>query len=173
MTAILDEIRRLDAARKRGDISAKEYASERGRILASVEDADIAPTMDEPRVRPSRQADTAASGRTQSPHRSARTSARPSARPAPERAVPREAEPAPQAARTASPQPKSEAIDFADPDASDDITNFWGLIFIGFCGAGLMTFLVGRLIGDLTIALTLAITVFAAMVIAAFQRMQT
>ncbi|KUP92800.1 hypothetical protein [Tritonibacter horizontis] len=169
MTAILDEIRRLDAARKRGDISAKEYASERGRILASVEDADIAPTMDEPRVRPSRQADTAASGRTQSPHRSARTSAGPAA----ERAVPREAEPAPQAARTASPWPQSEAIDFGDPDASDDITNFWGLIFIGFCGAGLMTFLVGRLIGDLTIALTLAITVFAAMVIAAFQRMQT
>ncbi|WP_255731612.1 hypothetical protein [Phaeobacter sp. B1627] len=55
----------------------------------------------------------------------------------------------------------------------DDITSFWGLIFIGLCAAGLMTFLIGRLIGDITIALTLAITVFAAIVIAAFQRMQT
>ena len=52
------------------------------------------------------------------------------------------------------------------------MTFFWGLVLVGLCAAAIMTFLVGQLIGDITIALTLAVTVFAAVVIAAFQRMQ-
>lgn len=59
-----------------------------------------------------------------------------------------------------------------DPAESHDMSFFWGLILVGLCAAGSMTFLIGRLIGDITIALTLAVTVFAAVVIAAFQRMQ-
>ncbi|NIZ14200.1 SHOCT domain-containing protein [Phaeobacter sp. HF9A] len=135
MTAILHEIRQLDAARKRGDISAEEYATARGRLLASVEDAAVEP---------------------QEP---ARHAAR--GRPAPRRP----------AARAARPTPKPPSAP-SEGTAPDDMSGFWALILIGLCAAGLMTFLVGQLIGDITIALTLAVTVFAAIVIAAFQRMQ-
>ncbi|TNJ41060.1 SHOCT domain-containing protein [Phaeobacter sp. B1627] len=158
MTAILEEIRQLDAARKRGDISAKEYATERERILASVEDADVTPTFSaRPRPQPAARA---------APARP-RSAPGPASRPVTDTPNPSSG---PSAGR---PQARPETTVGNTVGNPDDITSFWGLIFIGLCAAGLMTFLIGRLIGDITIALTLAITVFAAIVIAAFQRMQT
>ncbi|AHC99337.1 hypothetical protein [Leisingera methylohalidivorans] len=109
MTAIFEEIRRLEAARKKGDITAAAFAEAKGRLLATVEDATVLPPF----------------------------------------------EPAPQPRRTDSAAPGP-----------------WGLMLMGLCGAGLLTFLAGRLIGDLTIAFTLVATVFAAIVIAAFRKLE-
>ena len=103
------------------------------------------------------------------PHRSDRD-ARLNLRPAPSCAPSPDRPRAPAEAR---PEVRPEVRTETTAGNPDDISSFWGLIFIGLCAAGLMTFLIGRLIGDITIALTLAITVFAAIVIAAFQRMQT
>ncbi|OIQ27289.1 MAG: hypothetical protein BM562_14990 [Alphaproteobacteria bacterium MedPE-SWcel] len=161
MTAILEEIRQLDAARKRGDISAKEYATERERILASVEDADVTPSFSaQPRSQPTARAAPVRPRRAPEPA----PGPAPSRAPSPDR---------PQARAEARPEVRPEVRTETSAGNPDDISSFWGLIFIGLCAAGLMTFLIGRLIGDITIALTLAITVFAAIVIAAFQRMQT
>ena len=44
----------------------------------------------------------------------------------------------------------------------------WGLMLIGLCGAGLLTFIAGQLIGDLTIAFTLVACIFAAIGSAGF-----
>ncbi len=40
MTAILDEIRRLEAAKNRGELSPAEYAAAKSRLMETVEDAD-------------------------------------------------------------------------------------------------------------------------------------
>ncbi|UWQ54014.1 SHOCT domain-containing protein [Leisingera caerulea] len=109
MIAIFEEIRRLEAARKKGWISASEYAVAKGRLLETVEDATVLP--------------------------------------------PFEAQPPRQAVARDSPGP-------------------WGLMLIGLCGAGMLTFLAGQVIGDLTIAFTLVTSVFAAVVIAAFRRLE-
>ena len=143
MTVMLERLRQLEAARKRGELSDAEYASARARLMAVVEDVDVETTG--PTARPS--------ATPQEPAKAARPRPRPTA-----------AQPTRRAAPAVAPH--------SDPAESDDMSFFWGLILVGLCAAGLMTFLVGRLIGDITIALTLAVTVFAAVVIAAFQRMQ-
>lgn len=110
MTAIIEEIRRLESARETGEISAAELAEAKARLLETVEDATVLP--------------------------------------------PFEAAPPPQReARSQTPGP-------------------WGLILAGLCGAGLLTFLAGQLIGDLTIAFTLVTCILAAVVIAAFRRLE-
>ncbi|MBQ4825702.1 MULTISPECIES: SHOCT domain-containing protein [unclassified Leisingera] len=114
MTAIFEEIRRLEAARKKGDISAAEFAEAKGRLLATVEDATVLPPFEfEP---PRREARRETSGTAPGP---------------------------------------------------------WGLMLMGLAGAGLLTLLAGQLIGDLTIAFTLVATVFAAIVIAAFRKLES
>lgn len=110
MTAIFEEIRRLEAARKRGDISKAEFASAKARLLDTVEDATVL--------------------------------------------APFETAPAAQ-------QPPSGAA-----------PGPWGLMLLGLCGAGLLTFLAGQLIGDLTIAFTLVAACVAAVVVAAFRRLE-
>lgn len=40
MTTILDEIRRLEAAKARGDMTESEHAMAKARLMAGVEDAD-------------------------------------------------------------------------------------------------------------------------------------
>ena len=40
MTAVLNDIRQLDAARRRGEISPAEYAAARRRLLEAIPDAD-------------------------------------------------------------------------------------------------------------------------------------
>ena len=44
MTAILEEIRRLDAAKQRGDLTEGEYNSAKAKIVSAVEEADVAPS---------------------------------------------------------------------------------------------------------------------------------
>jgi len=46
----------------------------------------------------------------------------------------------------------------------------WALI--GFCAAGIMTFIVAQLIGDMTIAVTLVVTIFAAILVKAAKRLE-
>ena len=41
MTAILDELRRLDAAKSRGELSPAEYASAKAKLMSGIEDADV------------------------------------------------------------------------------------------------------------------------------------
>ena len=51
MTAILDDIRRLDAAHARGDMSAVELAAEKARLFEAIPDAEdiqVAPPSREP-----------------------------------------------------------------------------------------------------------------------------
>ncbi|MBY6066546.1 SHOCT domain-containing protein [Leisingera aquaemixtae] len=109
MTVIFEEIRRLEAARKKGDISEAEFARAKGRLLETVEDATVLP--------------------------------------------PFEFEPQRRRAASTGPGP-------------------WGTVLIGICMAGLLTFLAGQLIGNITIAFTLVATVCAAIVIAAFRRLE-
>ncbi|KIC10470.1 hypothetical protein RA19_12255 [Leisingera sp. ANG-M1] len=109
MTAILEEVRRLEAAREKGEISASEYAEAKGRLLESVEDATVLPPFEF--EKPKRRATGAAPGP-------------------------------------------------------------WGLMLIGLCGAGLLTFIAGQLIGDLTIAFTLVTCIFAGIVVAAFRKLE-
>jgi len=139
MTVMLERLRQLDAARKRGDLTDAQYADARSKLLSMVEDAEVEPA---------------------GPHARGAAAAK-AARPRPRTA-------ATSSARRAAPMVAPQS----DPAESHDMSFFWGLILVGLCAAGLMTFLIGRLIGDITIALTLAVTVFAAVVIAAFQRMQ-
>ncbi|MFK7875766.1 MAG: SHOCT domain-containing protein [Paracoccaceae bacterium] len=41
MTAVLSELRRLEAARRRGDLDAQEYARIKADIVTAVEDAEL------------------------------------------------------------------------------------------------------------------------------------
>lgn len=109
MTAIFEDVRRLEAARKNGDISEAEFAAAKARLLDTVEDATVLPPFESAQARKR----TAPSG----------------------------------------PGP-------------------WGLMLFGLCGAGLLTFLAGQLIGDLTIAFTLVAACFAAVVVAAFRKLE-
>lgn len=109
MTAIFEEIRRLEAARKKGWISASEYAVAKGRLLETVEDATVLPPFQ------------------------------------------------------AAPQRRAMSSSAPGP---------WGLMLIGLLGAGALTFIAGQVIGDLSIAFTLVASVFAAIVIAAFRRLE-
>lgn len=110
MTAIFEEIRRLEAARKNGDISEADFTRAKARLLDRVEDATVLPPF----------------------------------APAPARRKP----------------------------ASGTAPGPWGLMLLGLCGVGLLTFLAGLLIGDLTMAFTLVAACFAAVVIAAFRRLE-
>lgn len=110
MTAIFEEIRQLDAARKRGEISPEAFAAAKARLLNSVEEAEVL----------SQQA--------------AAVRRRPAAPPA---------------------------------------SGLWGMLAMGLLGAGVLTVLAGQLIGDLTIALTLAVTVLAAIVVKAFRGLES
>ncbi|MFY0308663.1 SHOCT domain-containing protein [Leisingera sp. D0M16] len=109
MTVIFEEIRRLEAARKKGDISEAEFAKAKGRLLETVEDATVLP--------------------------------------------PFEFEPQRRRASSSGPGP-------------------WGTVLIGLLMAGLLTFAAGQLIGNITIAFTLVASIFAAVVIAAFRRLE-
>ena len=51
--------------------------------------------------------------------------------------------------------------------------NPWGMVLIGLACAALMTFLGAQLIGDFTIALTLVACISAAIVVAAFRRLES
>jgi len=110
MTAIFEEIRRLEAARKNGAISEAEFASAKARLLDTVEDATVLPPFE-----------------------------------------------------TTAPRPRTAASTAPGP---------WGLMLMGLCGAGLLTFLAGQLIGDLTIAFTLVAACVAAVVVAAFRKLE-
>ncbi|WP_405117358.1 SHOCT domain-containing protein [Phaeobacter sp. BS23] len=48
----------------------------------------------------------------------------------------------------------------------------WGMLLLALCAAAVITVLVGQLVGDITIAFTLVVTVFAAIVVAAFRRLE-
>jgi hypothetical protein len=104
MTAIFEEIRRLEAARKNGEISAAEFAEAKGRMLEVVEEATVLPLAED---------------------------------------VPR---------RRAAP---------------DALQGDWTLIALGLAMAALFTFVAGQLIGSMTIALTLTLSLVAAVLVAA------
>ncbi|MQY41720.1 SHOCT domain-containing protein [Epibacterium sp. SM1969] len=111
MTAILEEVRRLESARKRGDISPDEFETAKSALLGTVEEVRVTPT-----------------------------------------------------ARRAAATKVS--------DDTEPTSNLLSLLVIGFCGAGILTFVLGQLIGDMTIALTLVITVFAAVLVKAAKRLE-
>ncbi|AHD11040.1 SHOCT domain-containing protein [Phaeobacter gallaeciensis] len=113
MSAILQEIRQLEAARDRGDISPEDFTKAKNRLLSTVEDATVLPQANR--------------------------------------------QPPPRATVRQSGTPASTA---------------WGMLLLALCAATVMTVLVGQLVGDMTIAFTLVVTVFAAIVIAAFRRLE-
>ena len=110
MTAIFDEVRRLEAAHENGEISVFEYSVAKSRLLATVEEATVLPPVE------------------------TETELRENA--------------------TATPNP-------------------WGMVLIGLACAALMTFLGAQLIGDFTIAFTLVACISAAIVVAAFRRLES
>lgn len=111
MTTILEDIRRLDAARKRGDISPDVYEHEKRRVLGRVEDVQLVSE-----TRPERR----------NPHRA----------------------------------------------REDENQGLWSLLLVGFCLAGILTFVAAQLIGDMTIAVTLVVTIFAAILVKAAKRLE-
>ncbi|MFS4581913.1 SHOCT domain-containing protein [Phaeobacter sp. C3_T13_0] len=117
MSSILQEIRQLEAARERGDLSPEDFTRAKTRLLNTVEEATVLP-----------QAQRQSPG--QSPTRAARR------------------------------------------QSSDVAPVAWGMLLLALFAAAAMTLLVGQLIGDVTIAFTLVVTVFAAIVIAAFRRLE-
>lgn len=106
MTAVLEEIRRLEAARLRGDIKHDEFRRLRASLLAAIEDAEI---VEAPR---------------------------------------------------------------ADPDPTGPAPQLWVLAFALGAAAGIFTLVAGWLIGDATLALTLAATLLAAVAVAAYRRLE-
>jgi len=110
MNAILEDVRRLEAAREKGEVSEFEYAVAKSRLLSTVEEATVLPPVE------------------------------------------------------AEPEPREEAT--ATPD-------LWGLALIGLICAGLMTFLTAQLTGNVTVAFTLVTCICAAIVIAAFRRLES
>lgn len=121
MTAILGEIRQLEAAARRGDISDAELEAAKARLMDTVEDAATDVPPPEPEAAP----------------------------PIPDPAIP-------------DPEPESAA----PPRALD----FRAFDVVTFCIiAGFLCVVVGTvLFGDLTIALTLTITLLAAFAVRAF-----
>lgn len=114
MSSILQEIRRLESARDRGELSAEEFAAAKETLLGSVEDATVI-SQERPR-------------------------------------------------RRAQPSPA--------PVSRNAPSGFWGIVAIALVAALAMTVLVGQMIGDFTIALTLVISVLAAVLVAAFRRLE-
>ncbi len=127
MTAILEEIRRLEAARKRGDLSPDAFENAKNALLADVEDVPIVSQTSRFARRPREHNNAGVAGRSASP---------------------------------ASPQ-------------TDETSGIWGLLSIGFLGAGILTFLLAQLIGDMTIAVTLVVTIFAAVLVKAAKRLES
>lgn len=121
MTAILREIRRLEAARDSGALSETEFEAERAKLLAEVEDVEVD-------VRPTRRPQT--------------VTVRP-----------------PSAARPAG---RSNAPSLG----------MFEIILIGVALTALLALVSTLLIGDLTLALTLTVTVMAAVLVAAFRRLE-
>ncbi len=115
MTAILEDLRRLDAARKRGDISHSVYEETKGRLLGQVEDVQIVAE-------------------------------------------------APTALRATD-----QTQDRMQEEANQGV---WSLLLLGFLAAGILTFLLAQFIGDLTIAVTLVVTIFAAILVKAAKRLE-
>ncbi len=54
MTAILEEIRRLEAAHNRGELSKNELATAKSRLMARIEEADVEPPPANTGAAPSR-----------------------------------------------------------------------------------------------------------------------
>ena len=109
MTAVLDEIRRLEAAEKRGDISTGEMRAAKARLMNAIEDAN----------------------------------------------APQPAEP-PRSDTEQPPKPKSAIV-------------LWHIIFFCFGLAGICTAIATLILGDLSLALTITVTLLAAFTIHAFR----
>ncbi len=108
MTAIIDELRQLDAARARGDLTDTELRAAKSKLLETVEDANLLA------VTP---------------------------------AAPR----APQPARDAS-------------------NGLWSLLFLALCGAGVLTLVLNAILGSFSLALTLVVSLAAALLVAAVRQ---
>lgn len=112
MTAILEDLRRLDAARKRGELSPDAYEDAKRRLLGDVEDVQIVA----------------------------------------------ESRPRPQRLRTARAQMRGDGM--------------WSLLLLGMFGVGILTLITALVVGDMTIAVTLVVTIFAAILVKAAKRLE-
>lgn len=106
MTALLDKIRQLEAARNRGDISAAEFERAKARLFDGVEDAVTAPPV-----------------------------------------------------RSAAPRPA----------AKSNAGMLWSVLTFGALALGVITGLAVLITDDLTMAFTIALTLFAALTILAYR----
>ncbi|MEL7100415.1 MAG: hypothetical protein AAGM84_16440 [Pseudomonadota bacterium] len=107
MTAVLQNLRQLEAARRRGELSLSEYASRRAEMMAAVEDAALDADIDD------------AAG--------------------------------------------ASAVARAKPPSA------WLMAGLLITGCTLMTLLGAWATGDLSLALTVSVTLLAALMVAAFQ----
>lgn len=139
MTAILQNLRQLDAARKAGAITQAQYEEIKWRMLNAVEDAEELPP----------------SGRAPQAERR-------SGKPSPTRAAMRPEKP-PQGATTAPNEP---------PLPNLSTSSLLGLVLVVLGVGAVGTLIMAKLIGDITIALTLALTVAAAVLVSAAKRLQ-
>ena len=129
MTAMLQEMRRLEAARSRGEITPAQYNDIRRRLLNAVEEAEV--------VGGQGRATRGAAGAPGARHRGAAM------------------------ARPGAGQARARAATAAGPRM-----NIWGLVVLLVGLATLATLLLGVMLGDFTIALTVAVTVCAALLVA-------
>lgn len=129
MTAMLQEMRRLEAARSRGEITPAQYNDIRRRLLNAVEEAEV--------VGGQGRATRGAAGAPGARHRGAAM------------------------ARPGAGQARAQAANAAGPRM-----NIWGLVVLLVGLATLATLLLGVMLGDFTIALTVAVTVCAALLVA-------
>ncbi|CUH79199.1 hypothetical protein TRM7557_02256 [Tritonibacter multivorans] len=137
MTAMLQEMRRLEAARSRGEITPAQYNDIRRRLLNAVEEAQVA--------------DSQIGGQRRAP-----------------RGVAPNVAGAPGARQrgAATARPGATASGARAATAAGPRMNIWGLVVVLVGLATLATLLLGFVLGDFTIALTLAVTVCAALMVA-------
>ena len=127
MTAMLQEMRRLEAARSRGEITPAQYNDIRRRLLNAVEEAQVA--------------DSQIGGQRRAP-----------------RGVAPNVAGAPGARQrgAATARPGATASGARAATAAGPRMNIWGLVVVLVGLATLATLLLGFVLGDFTIALTLA-----------------
>ncbi|MCJ8333098.1 MAG: SHOCT domain-containing protein [Epibacterium sp.] len=129
MTAMLQEMRRLEVARSRGEITPAQYNDIRRRLLNAVEEVEV--------VDGQGRATRGASGAPGARQRQAAM------------------------ARPGAGQAQARAAHVAGPRM-----NIWGLVVLLSGLATLATLFLGAMLGDFTIALTVAVTVCAALLVA-------
>ncbi len=185
MTAILRNLRQLEAALKLGEISKEEFDTIKDRMLDSIEDATEVEYIDD-----APEQDTAAAP-SQSQHQTrsetgSQTKSAAASHTQSETEHSTQQDTQDSTAKAAIKTAKSPAQDKVDtgpvihPSLHDKSTqdpvmslgSLFGLVLLGLAAALIATLLLGKIIGDMMIAATLSLTVCAALLVSSFKQME-